>query len=260
MNLKQRLDYHYNVFDKSQISPDPLQLLHLFNDELDIEVIGIIASVFAYGNVKQIISTLNKILFITGNKPYKFVKDFNNKNYKTRLKNLKHRFYTEEDIIIFFSLLCDIYKEFGSLKNLFMNNYLPGDENIKKSLSTFSNQFIIRAEDKSLNGKINPGVKFMFPSPESGSACKRMNLFLRWMVRKDELDFGLWDEIPPSKLVIPVDTHVARVCKTLKLTMKKNVNWSMAEEITNNLKKFDLSDPVKYDFAICHIGMRKLSF
>lgn len=107
----------------------------------------------------------------------------------------------------------------------------------------------------------------MFPLPEKGSACKRMNLFLRWMVRKDELDFGLWtclsgrqDEIPTSKLIIPVDTHIARICKQLKLTKKKNVSWKMAEEITNNLKKFDPNDPVKYDFALCHIGMRKQVF
>jgi len=100
----------------------------------------------------------------------------------------------------------------------------------------------------------------MFPIPEKGSACKRMNLFLRWMVRKDELDFGLWNEIPVSKLIIPVDTHVASICTELKLTTRKNVSWKMAEEITENLKKFDPDDPVKYDFAICHIGMRKLKF
>ena len=100
----------------------------------------------------------------------------------------------------------------------------------------------------------------MFPLPELGSACKRMNLFLRWMVRKDELDFGLWNEISPSKLVIPVDTHIAKISKTLKLTTYKNVSWKMAEQITENLKKFDPSDPLKYDFALCHIGMRKLEF
>jgi uncharacterized protein (TIGR02757 family) len=260
MNLKQRLDYHYLAFDKSQISPDPLELLHLFNDGLDIEVMGIIASVFAYGNVKQILNTLNKILTIVENKPYEFVTCFNKQNLKSKLKNLKHRFYTDEDIIIFFSLLSSIYKEFGSLENLFMKKYLPGDENIKNSLSGFSNYFIERAEEETGKGEITRGVKFMFPSPESGSACKRMNLFLRWMVRNDELDFGLWDKIPTSKLIIPVDTHIARVCKTLKLTKKSIVNWSMAEEITANLKKFDPLDPVKYDFAICHIGMRKLSF
>ena len=100
----------------------------------------------------------------------------------------------------------------------------------------------------------------MFPLPELGSACKRMNLFLRWMIRKDELDFGLWNKIAPHKLVIPVDTHVARICRELGLTSKKNVNWGMAEEITANLMKYDPADPVKYDFAICHIGMRKMIF
>ena len=100
----------------------------------------------------------------------------------------------------------------------------------------------------------------MFPIPEKGSACKRMNLFLRWMVRKDDLDFGLWKEIPTSKLVIPVDTHIARICKQLELTSSETVSWNMAEEITDNLKKFDPDDPVKYDFALCHIGMRKLNF
>jgi uncharacterized protein (TIGR02757 family) len=107
---------------------------------------------------------------------------------------------------------------------------------------------------------ISAGIKFMFPRPELGSACKRMNLFLRWMVRKDELDFGIWNEIPSDKLVIPVDTHIARICQLLKLTKRKNVSWKMAEEITENLKRFDPADPVKYDFAICHIGMRKLKF
>jgi uncharacterized protein (TIGR02757 family) len=104
------------------------------------------------------------------------------------------------------------------------------------------------------------GFKFMFPLPENGSSCKRMNLFLRWMVRKDELDFGLWNSISPSKLVIPVDTHIARISTELGLTKRKNVSWKMAEEITENLKQFDPADPVKYDFAICHIGMRKLDF
>ena len=260
MNLKQKLDYHYAAFDKSQISPDPLQFLHLFSIEHDIEAIGIIASVFAYGNVRQIINTLNKILTAAGNKPYEFIKNFHKKNLAYKLKDIKHRFYTEKDIALFFSLLNELYEEFGSLKNVFMSFYSPLDENIKNSMSGFSNEFIIRAEDKSLKHKVSQGVKFMFTRPEQGSACKRMNLFLRWMVRKDELDFGIWNEIPAGKLIIPVDTHVARICRMLKLTEKKNVSWAMAEEITNNLRKFNPSDPVKYDFAICHIGMRKLSF
>ncbi|MDR3627095.1 MAG: DUF2400 family protein, partial [Ignavibacteriaceae bacterium] len=168
MNLKQKLDYHYNAFDKSQISPDPLQFLHTFSDEPDIEAMGMVASVFAYGNVKQIINTLKRILTAADNKPYKFIKDFNNKNLKYKLKNLKHRFYTEQDIVLFFSLLSEIYKESGSLKNVFMSKFSPLDGNIKNSLSCFSNHFIERAEEENSKGQISQGVKFMFPMPEQG--------------------------------------------------------------------------------------------
>ena len=259
MNLKQKLDYHYKAFDKSQISPDPLQFLHLFNDEKDIETIGFIASIFSYGNVKQIINTLDKILLISDNHPNDFVINFKKKNYSYRLKNLKHRFYTEKDIVLFFLLLHNVINEFGSLKNLFLKFYNNDDPNIKNALMKFSEYFIQTAQNR-FGKNISLGVKFMFPLPDLGSACKRMNLFLRWMVRKDELDFGLWGKIPKNKLIMPVDTHVAMICKSLKLTSLKNVSWKMAEEITQNLKKYDAQDPIKYDFAICHIGMRKLIF
>ena len=260
MNLKQKLDYHYRAFDKSQISPDPLQFLHLFTKEEDIEVVGFIASIFAYGNVKQIINTLDKILIITNSKPYDYVINFNKEQNKIKLKGLKHRFYTEEDIQIFFTSMNRIYERKGSLKNLFLRNFNTADKNIKNGVSSFSKNFLDEIRIKTKSKNVSPGIRFMFPLPELGSACKRMNLFLRWMVRKDDLDFGLWKEISPGKLIIPVDTHIARICKLLKLTSYKNVSWKMAEQITENLKKFDPVDPVKYDFAICHIGMRKLKF
>ena len=258
MTLKQKLDSHYKAFNNSQISPDPLQFLHLFDDEKDIEAMGFIASIFAYGNVKQIINTLDKILKITENQPYEFISSYYNNKNSIKLEDLKHRFYTEKDISLLFYILSDVYHNFGSIKKLFQTFYFESRD-IKISLTKFSDYFINYA--RRINGEdITPGFKFMFPLPELGSACKRMNLFLRWMVRKDELDFGLWNEIPTSKLIIPVDTHVARICKSLKLTKRKSVSWIMAEEITDNLKKFDPNDPVKYDFAICHIGMRKLIF
>ena len=260
MNLKQKLDYHYKAFDKSQISPDPLQFLHLFTKKEDIEVMGFIASIFAYGNVKQIINTLDKILIISGSKPYDFVMDFDKARNKIKLKGLKHRFYTDDDIQNLFSSLNNIYKQKDSLKNLFIENFDAKEQNIKNGLSSFSKNFINEIKKRTKVKKVSPGVRFMFPLPELRSACKRMNLFLRWMVRKDELDFGLWSEIHPDKLVIPVDTHIARICTTLKLTTYKNVSWKMAEQIKENLKKFDPVDPVKYDFAICHIGMRKMKF
>ncbi|MCH9030498.1 MAG: TIGR02757 family protein, partial [Bacteroidetes bacterium] len=132
------------------------------------------------------------------------------------------------------------------------------DENVKNGITNFSEYFLTNY--KKMYGNISNGIKFMFPLPQKGSACKRMNLFLRWMVRDDELDCGLWNEIPLNKLIIPVDTHIARICKQLNLTKRKKVNWEMAEEITGKLKRFDPVDPVKYDFALCHIGMRKLEF
>ena len=163
----------------------------------------------------------------------------------------------DEDVAKFFFSLNKIYSSYGSLKYFFLLYYFERDLNLKNAISFFSQNFMEIISEK---GSITHGIKFMIPDPLKGSACKRMNLFLRWMIRKDELDFGLWNEIPPSKLVIPVDTHVAKICKQLKLTKKKNESWQMAEEITEHLKRFDASDPVKYDFAICHIGMRKLTF
>ena len=223
----------------------------------DIEISGILSSVFAYGNVKQIINTLNKIHKILKDAPYEFVRNYNYSDGLKLFKELKHRFYTSADIAGLFSALNIIYSTYSSLKYLFMLYYFDNDKNLKNAVSFFSNHL---TELSSKNTGLTNGVKFMYPDPNKGSACKRMNLFLRWMVRKDDLDFGLWNEIPASQLVIPVDTHVANICKQLKLTKRKNVSWLMAEEITDNLKKFDPDDPVKYDFAICHIGMRKLSF
>ncbi len=256
-NLKQKLDYHYRYFDKSKISPDPLEFPHRFKNIYDIEISAFISSVFAYGNVAQIMNTLEKIHSIMNNKPYEFVLKFNYEKHKNLFAGIKHRFYTTEDIAHLFAGLRKVYEGYGSLKYLFLLYYFEKEENIKNAVSFFSKNLLSLCGG---NAGHTHGLAFMFPDPFKGSACKRMNLFLRWMIRKDELDFGLWIEIPPAKLLIPVDTHVARICRMLKMTKSKAVSWKMAEEITAGLKEFDPEDPVKYDFAICHIGMRKMEF
>jgi uncharacterized protein (TIGR02757 family) len=256
MELKQRLEFHYTAYDRSKISPDPLQFLHLYRHPNDIEIVGLLASVFAYGNVRMIVETMEKILKIVGEDPHRFVMELDFKKEGRELEKIRHRFYTGADTVTLFTLLNFIYKEYGSLYNLFLAGYSENDLNIKNALSCFSTNLLSRIKDV----RLTEGVKFMFPDPRSGSACKRMNLFLRWMVRKDELDFGIWKEISTSKLIIPVDTHIARIAQQLGLTEKRTVSWGMAEEITNNLKKFDSEDPVKYDFALCHIGIRKEEF
>jgi uncharacterized protein (TIGR02757 family) len=255
--LKRKLDYHYKQFDSSQIYPDPLIFPHRFSNKADIELSAFISSIFAYGNVKQIINSLEKLHSLFGNSPREFIVNFNKKEHITFFKKFKHRFYTGNDTEILFNIIKYILTEYGSLKELFLLSYSNDSENIKESLSAFSkklNNIALNLADESR------GVKFMFPNPKSGSACKRMNLFLRWMVRKDELDFGLWNEIYTNKLIIPVDTHIANISRKIGLTKRKIADWKMAEEITENLKKFDSHDPIKYDFAICHIGMRKLLF
>jgi uncharacterized protein (TIGR02757 family) len=255
--LKRKLDYHYKYFDFSQISPDPLEFPHRYTNYHDIEISAFISSIFAYGNVKQIINTLEKIHKLMGHEPYKFVMRFNYERDIDKFREIKHRFYTNADIAALFYYLNKIYTNYGSLKYSFLLYYFEKDPDLKSAISFFSKHFI---EIISGRGDISHGIKFMLPDPLKGSACKRMNLFLRWMVRIDDLDFGLWHDVSPDQLVIPVDTHVAEICKRLKLTRRKNVSWLMAEEITKKLKQFDPSDPVKYDFAICHIGMRKMSF
>jgi uncharacterized protein (TIGR02757 family) len=255
--IKKKLDYHFKYFDFTKISPDPLEFPHRFKDPRDIEISAFIASVFAYGNVKQINNSLEKIHLIMKNKPYEFVKKFKYEFGKDKFQTFKHRFYTPNDVTILFFILNKIYVSYGSLKYFFLLYYFDNDSNLKDAVSFFSHHLVEIASEK---GKVSPGLKFMFPDPFKGSACKRMNLFLRWMVRKDELDFGLWPDISTSQLVIPVDTHVARICKQIGLTKRKTVSWLMAEEITQRLKNFDPVDPVKYDFAICHLGIRKINF
>ncbi|HOI29960.1 MAG TPA: TIGR02757 family protein [Melioribacteraceae bacterium] len=255
--LKEKLDFYYELFDRSRISPDPLEFPHRYNNPSDIEISGLISSVFAYGNIKQIISILEKLNAIMSGSPYSFVLNYD-KNLGCSFFNLlKHRFYSGDDISRLFLALNNIYNKYESLESFFMAGHTGDSIDIKERLSVFSgNMTGIMSKGKS----VSYGIRFMFPDPMKGSGCKRVNLFLRWMVRKDDLDFGIWKRIPASKLIIPVDTHVARICQKLKLTGKKNISWLMAEEITGKLSKFDPDDPVKYDFAICHIGMRKMKF
>ncbi|MBI9072369.1 MAG: TIGR02757 family protein [Melioribacteraceae bacterium] len=255
MNIKKKLEYHYKKFDISTISPDPLEFLHRFNDPLNIEISGLISSIYAYGNVNMIIRVLNQIHDIMGDNPYEFLKSFDIEQFES--EKVEYRFYNHQDFIALLRTLKIVYEEYGSLRYLFLLYYFADDKNIKNALSFFSNNLLNIAQKYNADSN---GLKFMFPDSLKGSTCKRMNLFLRWMVRNDELDFGIWKDISADKLVIPVDTHIAKICSHLGLTTKKNVSWSMAEEITDNLKKYCPNDPVKYDFALCHIGMRNLDF
>lgn len=252
--LKNLLDSLYLSYKHKFSSKDPVWNLHRFNNEKDIEILGLIISAYSYGSVDQINRFIGSLLQKIGNKPYEFTINFEKRKDKKLLKDMYYRFNTAGDLANLFQALNKMLTKHSSLKNAFMSYYNSDDENIITALQGFTGEF-------SMNGNSVAGkyYHYLVPNPVNGSTCKRMNLFLRWMVRKDEIDLGIWDEIDPAMLIMPVDTHVARVSKNLRLVQRKSVDLKFAVELTRNLKKLDEKDPVKYDFALCHAGIDKKS-
>lgn len=257
MSLRKKLDQHYRAFDRTQIKPDPLEVPHRYDTREDIELSAFIASIFAFGNVNLIIKQTEKILQPLGKNPYNNLLSMSENKITKYFSESRYRFYSGEDVLSLLRVIRSLLKKYGTIEKIFMEGE-KDFSSTKKLLSNFSKKFLCEAENQ--NEKITRGIKFMFPDPETGGACKRMNLFLRWMVRNDDLDFGLWNCISPAQLIIPVDTHIAKISRQLGLTKRKIADWKMAEEITTKLKKYDAEDPVKYDFALCHISMRGMEF
>jgi len=237
-------------------SKDPVWNLHRFGDEKDIELAGLITAVYSYGSV-DLINRFTRLFFEKiNNKPYEFIINFSKHKDKKYLKGLHYRFNSENDTIKLVNALHKTIIQHGSLKQLFETGYNINHENIIPALINFTKE--INMHIHSPSGREGRGSShYMVSNPATGSASKRMNLFLRWMVRKDEIDLGIWDNIPAGKLIIPVDTHIARVSKKLNLVKRKSIDIKYAVELTESLKKFDPLDPVKYDFALCHIGIEK---
>jgi uncharacterized protein (TIGR02757 family) len=152
-------------------------------------------------------------------------------------------------------LLCDVLNRYGSIENFFSRGYDSNDENITPALEKFCNS-LLSAHAKTYNGPITNGLGFLLSKPSSGSACKRLNLLLRWMVRDDDIDTGLWKLIDKAKLIVPVDVHMARLCRILKLYEQKTPSLAAAVKITKSFAQIQPADPVKYDFALSRIGIR----
>lgn len=257
--IKKVLDNLYLKYSKKHSSADPIWNLHNFSSVEDIEIIALISSCYAYGQVDLINNFISKLIQRIGNKPHEFTINFSKRKDKKYLEGLNYRFHKDSDLIRLFHSLNAVLKSFGSLEDLFLQNYSVNDLNVIPALSAFTKAIIKNAGTSNI-----PQVKdnnsyfnFLLPIPEHGSTCKRLMLFLRWMVRKDEIDFGIWKRIRPSKLIIPVDTHISRVAKKLRFVKRKSVDLKFAVELTETLKQFDPDDPVKYDFSLCHYQMEK---
>ncbi|OGP83549.1 MAG: TIGR02757 family protein [Deltaproteobacteria bacterium RBG_13_65_10] len=250
--LKERLDALVRTFDRRFLSPDPLERVLAFGNADDREIGGLFAASLAYGNAKAILASLDDLFARMGGRPAAFVRGFCRARDARVLASFRHRWTAGKDVAHLCAILSAALAEHGSLGKLFARFAASGEPTVREPLIRFVHALLAYAPGLPRDA----GVRHLLSSPEDGSACKRMNLYLRWMVRGgDGIDCGLWRDIPASALVIPLDTHVARISGFLGLTRRRTRDWKMAEEITAGLRRLDPTDPVKYDFAICRLGI-----
>lgn len=246
-DLRDFLDSRVDLYNRSGfIQNDPISIPHQFTKRQDIEIAGLFAAVLAWGQRVTIINKCNELMELMDQSPYEFIVGHKTSDLR-RLKEFKHRTFNSVDLNYFISFLSFHYGSHDSLEDLF----LSGEEkNVEGGLIRFHNQFFSLDHYPSRTRK-------HISTPERKSACKRINMYLRWMVRSDDrgVDFGLWKRIRSSQLVCPCDVHVERVARKLRLMKNNPLNWQTAVDLTERLKKFDPNDPVKYDFALFGLGI-----
>lgn len=254
-DLKPRLDNLYTSFNCVDSATDPIQLVRRFSDPADREVAGFCAAALAFGRVASVLQSIERLFAVMGPSPAAYVRAFDPERQLRELKPIIHRWTKGDDLAALMLILQRMLRT-GSIEAFFVEGYDSRDPDVSAALESFST----RAMQTDLrpaygNRTPRPGVAYFFSRPSCGGACKRLNLFLRWMVRSDAVDFGIWKLVPASKLVVPLDTHVIRVGRCLRLTRYTSPGWRMAADITAALRKLDPHDPVKYDFSLCHLGM-----
>jgi uncharacterized protein (TIGR02757 family) len=244
---KKTLDLIYKKYNRRElVDPDPLMFLYNYKRPEDREIAGLISATLAYGRVAQILKSIKVVLHPLGKSPHSYLLSTSKKEITTALKGFKHRFTTDEEMAGLLIGIKEIISKYGTLQNLFYEDMNPKDENILPALGSFVRQ-IKKA------GSIKKST--LLSDPQMGSACKRLNLFLRWMVRSDAVDPGGWAKIPAGKLIVPLDTHMYRFGKCYDFTERKAADMKTAIDITKGFGRFEPSDPVKFDFAITRFGI-----
>jgi uncharacterized protein (TIGR02757 family) len=246
--LKAFLDEKVSQFNTTNfIKEDPVSIPHSFSKKQDIEIAGFFAAVFSWGNRKMIINKSRELIALMDNAPYDFITGHTDKDLK-RLMHFKHRTFNTTDLLYFIHFLSHHYSNNASLESAFIKG--RESHNAFEYLSRFHDRFFSLPDSPSRTRK-------HIPTPVRGSACKRINMFLRWMVRQDNngVDFGIWHKFRPAELICPLDLHVSRVARKLKLLTRKQDDWKAAMELTENLRKLDKDDPVKYDYALFGLGI-----
>ncbi len=232
---------------REHVHPDPLEFLYRYEGGPDRDVAGLVASSLAYGRVKQILRSVEDALGRLGPAPARFAAESSKSELSAALTGFRHRFATGDDLAALLSGAGRIVRRYGTLGARFSALVDDTDETVLPGLRAFAAELA--------EGTGTPG--HLLPCPDRGSACKRLHLFLRWMVRRDEVDPGGWDGVSPAKLVVPLDTHMHRISLALGLTRRKSADLATALEVTRAFRKFSPEDPVKYDFALTRLGIWK---
>jgi uncharacterized protein (TIGR02757 family) len=249
-NLKKELDAMVRLYNQPGfIKDDPVSIPHLFSKQQDIEIAGFFAAIFSWGNRKTIINKSKELLGLMENSPYDFCMHAKPQQLK-KLLCFKHRTFNATDLLYFIDFFKFHYSHHDSLETAFTNGLNKNDTTVENSLIAFYHYFFSLPH-------VPARTRKHIASPEKKSTCKRLNMFLRWMVRNDNkgVDLGLWKKISPSQLICPVDLHVARVARHYNLLHHKPVDWQAALELTAYLRTLDKADPVKYDFALFGAGV-----
>ncbi len=254
--LKERLDRQYEQFNDAQSVTDPIQIVRRFQQPDDVEIVAFCASALAFGRVQSVLNSINGLVTVMGSSPADYVRAFQPERDRGALDHLGHRWTRGVDLAALVWILRQMLDSHGSIEAFFVDGSNREAETIEKALDAFSRR-ACELDQKAVYGRRRPkpGVAYFFARPSSGGACKRLNLFLRWMVRRDQVDLGIWTRVRPAQLIVPLDTHVIRLSRCLRLTRYSSPGWRMAADITASLRALDPVDPVRYDFSLCHIGM-----
>ena len=259
--LKPSLDRLYTDFNYPDSAADPIQIVRRFTRPDDVEVVGFCAAAIAFGRVSSVLQSIERLVAIMGPSPAAFVRAFDPDAERRRFDGFVHRWTRAVDLVALIWSVKQMLDASGSIEQFFLVGDPGSTEDIGPALESFSARALALDQRRAYGRRAPrstrsaPGLAYFFPRPSVGSGCKRLNLFLRWMVRKDALDLGIWPRVAPSRLVVPLDTHVIRVGRCLGLTTYTSPGWTMARDITASLRQIDPDDPVKYDFALCHLGM-----
>ncbi len=230
------------------IETDPVSIPHLFSKKEDIEIAGFLAATIAWGQRTTILRNARQLMSWMDDDPHRFIMDFNDADIGAFSKFV-HRTFQRDDCSFYLRSLQHIYRMQGGLSKIFQQAASVNDQDVGEA--------IVNARTFFFNTPHLKRSEKHFSDPSTGSAAKRMNMFLRWMVRKDQagVDFGIWNDLSPSQLICPLDVHSGRVARKLGLLQRKQNDWKAASELTANLKKLDPNDPVKYDFALFGLGV-----